>query len=404
MPECRNDCLEPLLFPKRPHNRAGLSHIDYRIGTYADFREALLRKLNLDPVLAPWTYRGADDPGIALLEGAAILGDILTFYQELYANEAYLRTARWRESIADLVRLLGYRLSPGLGGRGTFAFEVGGDKPVVIPKGFSLTAQVTGLEQQAEFETVQEAVAYPWLSRFNLFRPLYTPNVTQTTKEFYIFSPDPFVSPVQIEKGDRLLIGDPYPANNPERLINGEIVIVDDVHELHGRKLYKIKGALTRTGSTSEIAAFKIGRSFRHFGHNAPPTKTVITNNVASQPSITYLRNLHADTITDVQPTLAARQFPLDVEVDDLPRGATLLCQSVLRILYRIPYYAPTYVLSYGLISIPTTYDTPVVLTMVRKIADIRQGSYTWGAVTGPSTVITLDNELTTVTNPAVDS
>ena len=53
-----------------------------------------------------------------------MLGDILTFYQELYANEAYLRTAHWRTSIAELVRLLGYRLAPGLGGSGTFAFEV----------------------------------------------------------------------------------------------------------------------------------------------------------------------------------------------------------------------------------------------------------------------------------------
>jgi hypothetical protein len=33
------------------------------------------------PDLAYCTHRGAVDPGIALLEGAAILGDILTFYQ-----------------------------------------------------------------------------------------------------------------------------------------------------------------------------------------------------------------------------------------------------------------------------------------------------------------------------------
>lgn len=134
--KCRNDCKDLILFPGELKNRPGLSHIDYRIGTYSDFREALLEMLNADPVLAPWTNREADDPGIALLEGASILGDILTFYQELYANEAYLRTALWRESIADLVHLLGYRLSPGLGGKATFAFEVKGDKPVVIPAGF----------------------------------------------------------------------------------------------------------------------------------------------------------------------------------------------------------------------------------------------------------------------------
>src|SRR5262245_16475714 len=194
--ECRNDCLEPLLFPKRPYNRPGLTHVDYRIGAYGDIREALLRWLDAEPNLLPWSHRGADDPGIALLEGAAILGDILTFYQELYANEAFLRTARWRESVADLVRLLGYRLSPGLGGRGTFAFEVKGDKPIVIPKGFPITAQVASLEPQADFETTTEATAYPWLGKFNLYRPLHTPYITGATKEFYVYAPDPFTNPV----------------------------------------------------------------------------------------------------------------------------------------------------------------------------------------------------------------
>src|SRR5207237_10389471 len=112
--------------------------ISYRLGSYADIREALLRNLDRTPGLSQWTHRGADDPGIALLEGASILGDILTFYQELYANEAYLRTAQWRDSIADLVRLLGYRLSPGLGGNASFAISVNGDVPVAVPAAFPI--------------------------------------------------------------------------------------------------------------------------------------------------------------------------------------------------------------------------------------------------------------------------
>ena len=117
--ECLHFCKDGLIFPKRPANRPALDRIDYRIGAYAEFRAAMLSWLNIQPVLLGWTHRESDDPGIALIEGAAILGDILTFYQDLYANEAYLRTAQWRESVAELVRLLGYRLSPGLGGRGT---------------------------------------------------------------------------------------------------------------------------------------------------------------------------------------------------------------------------------------------------------------------------------------------
>ena len=30
----------------------------------------------------------------------AVVGDILTFYQQHYANEAYLRTAAWRDSFS----------------------------------------------------------------------------------------------------------------------------------------------------------------------------------------------------------------------------------------------------------------------------------------------------------------
>src|SRR5262249_26303277 len=126
-------CVDDPRFPVRPDNRPALPRIGYRIGTYSDIRASLLRALDLEPNLVEWTYRGADDPGIALLEGAAIVGDILTFYQDLYANEAFVRTAAWRKSIADLVRLTGYRLAPGVGGRAAFTFEVQGDQPVTIP-------------------------------------------------------------------------------------------------------------------------------------------------------------------------------------------------------------------------------------------------------------------------------
>ena len=65
---CVNSCTEPLRFPRRPDdppNRPGLSHINYRIGTYADFRESMIRQLDATANLSAWTHRTADDPGIA---------------------------------------------------------------------------------------------------------------------------------------------------------------------------------------------------------------------------------------------------------------------------------------------------------------------------------------------------
>ncbi|HEX5706110.1 MAG TPA: hypothetical protein VFX96_02360 [Pyrinomonadaceae bacterium] len=397
--DCRNDCAAPLRFPRRIFNRPGLGRIDYRVGTYADIRQFLLRNLDRDPTLQGWTHRGADDPGIALLEGASILGDILTFYQELYANEAYLRTARWRESIADLTRLIGYRLSPGLGGNATFAFEVKGDRAVTVPVGFPVKAQVEGLEKAAEFETSEELVAYPWLSRFNLFRPLVWPDtVKPTTTEFYIQTPDQFVSPVELKEGDRLLVGVAGPGG---QIADAEVAIVASTRVLHGTTLIKIKGALKRTTGTASLVAYKLGRTFRHFGHNGPqkkivppaqvkatsttsgtPPTTTTTANVpppVEQP-INFSRLLTGTTGgANVNPDLGELDFPLDIEVQDLPSGVPFIAQltavKVVNIFFSIMLI-------------------PVELTLVRTVKDVKPVALTWGLLDGRASLITLDDIL----------
>ena len=415
--DCVNDCAAPLAFPRKIQNRAGLSHINYRIGDYVDIREALLRNLDKDGTLAAWTHRGADDPGIALLEGAAILGDILTFYQELYANEAYLRTARWRESISDLVRLLGYRLSPGLGGQATFAFEVKGDKAIAVPKSFPLKAEVTGLTKPADFEISESLVAYPWLSRFNLFRPLVWPSVippaqatvaAPATTEFYIDDPDQVVSPIELKKGDRLLIGDAGSSSSPLRLDSAEVVIVDSTRVVHGVTLIKIKGALKRASSATSLAAFKLGRTFHHFGYNGPqkivtppaqvtatsqasvpetsPPTTVTTTNVPApvETPVSFWRFLNETTTAGVllgvlvEPDLSKKEFPLDAEVQDLPSGVPFVVQvSSLK----------------GSDLFNLQRDE---LTVVSSVASVRSVSAKWGLLTSTTSVVTLTDSLET--------
>ena len=420
---CVNSCTEPLRFPRRPDdppNRPGLSHINYRIGTYSDFRESMIRQLDATANLSAWTHRAADDPGIALLEGAAILGDILTFYQDLYANEAFLRTAQWRDSVSDLVRLLGYRLSPGLGGRSTFAFEVKGTKGVTVPKGFSVKANVEGLEKEAEFETAADFIAYPWLSRFNLFRPLQQPGVVNSTKEFYIDSPDQDLDPIVLKPDDKILIGTPQPPANPSRLDDAEIVIIESVRQQHGTNIYKIKGSLRRTGSSTAIVAFKLGRSFRHFGYNAPQTfvdtslpvksKTTYTlsgsetTTTPNESPLSFERSLHGVTsspasssafaspvtssgslmmslfsgsplftygtprtikspVTVVSPPIQGDEIPLDVEVQDLPNGAIFLMQLGASVV-------------------------------IRKIESIATGAMKWGQQSGATSIVKLDANL----------
>src|SRR5437868_9695076 len=95
-------------------NRPGLSEIAYRVGSFGSFREAMLLSISQEAALAHLTTRESDDYAITILELFAAVADVLSFYNERIANELFLRTARERDSVLRLTRLLGYRLRPGL--------------------------------------------------------------------------------------------------------------------------------------------------------------------------------------------------------------------------------------------------------------------------------------------------
>src|SRR5262245_18181188 len=54
---CNPLITDPFVFPRRADNRAGLSRISYRIGRYADFVEAMTRRIDAAPELSTWTHR-----------------------------------------------------------------------------------------------------------------------------------------------------------------------------------------------------------------------------------------------------------------------------------------------------------------------------------------------------------
>lgn len=345
-----SDCLcfddDPVVFPKRPVNRSALNRIDYRIGAYADFRAEMLRRLNLQPQLQDWTHREADDPGIALIEGAAILGDILTFYQDLYANEAYLRTAQWRESVAELVRLLGYRLAPGLGGHGAFAFEIKGTQPLVIPAGFGIQADLEGAEEQAEFETEDDAIAYPHLSRFHLYRPRSDSGAVLGGKSRLELAtversstPEALQS-ADLKVGDRLMLMPDESMWSTNRAFTNQaeaqIVKLTKITQTLDRTILEFKGALAGDW-TARVAAYRIGRSFRHFGHNAPPkiVANVVVNKAitgATQTAASFSRDFASKLISDDwSRELPPELIPLDKEVNDLVVGNRIVIQTMLQ-------------------------------------------------------------------------
>jgi hypothetical protein len=326
-PTCSNNCLTPQVFPRTINNRPGLPRIAFRIGTYADFRQALFGELDRTPLLLPWSHRQPDDPGIALLEGVAIIGDILTFYTELYANEAWLRTATWPESVTALVRLLGYRPAPGIGGESAAAFEFKGASAVTVPAGFGFNARITGMPQPVDFETSGALVASPQLNRFSLYAPWIKPAIDTGTSVLAVATSVLAAAGVTIKAKDRLALVDPATVNDPNS-VNWQIAVVSSVSTLVDQTVITLTGSWQGSVPYGRVLmAYKLGRSFHAFGYNAPTNQISIKGTTATTTKV--------DTSIDVSAILGA--FPLERKVDDLSPGATMLVN--LEITFPTPIY-----------------------------------------------------------------
>jgi hypothetical protein len=433
---CDNDCRQPAAFPQVVYNRPGLDTIDYRIGSYADLRDHMLSLIDADPLLAAWTHRLADDPGIALIEAAAEVGDILSFYQDLYANEAWLRTAKWRDSVAALVRLLGYRLAPGIAGNARFAFAVTGMQPVLLPAGLQLKAQLDADPAPAVFETTSTLLAQPALSQFNLYRPRRVPDIRYGTDRFALV----LGASVSLKAGDRVMVGLAREAAGDYDHM--QVLVVDSVSTSFGDTLVTMKGgvtslrkppsfayagastfattamsglvassavkplslalstplslvsgtatlssayalstitlaaglALASIASAPRLRAWKLGATHRHFGCNAPAQQVAVdAKGRATTSDVSYERRLDATTTGAPVPALAATQMPLDGEVSSMVAGTHVLVEANIA---------------------STNTAGGVKRLLERVIAQVDRQSLGWGPLSGASTVLTLDSTL----------
>ena len=166
-PKTPNDCGccegKTSTTPLRIKNRHGLSTIAYRTGDYNSFKDSMSAQLSSSdlPPLQRFTTRDSDDYSIALIDAWATVSDVLSFYQEYFANEGLLRTAKERLSLLEHARLVGYQLNPGVAASTFLAFTMdeplaGTDNPVMettIPAG-SKVQSTPGPDETAQlFET-----------------------------------------------------------------------------------------------------------------------------------------------------------------------------------------------------------------------------------------------------------
>ena len=146
-------------------NRSLMPAIGYRVGTYSSFMETMLAALSGSsvPALAGLRTRDSDDFSIALVDAWSEVLDILTFYTERLANEAYLGTAVEARSVFELVRLIGYTPSPGVSASAILAFTLasspGAPAAVPIPAGTRVQSVPGPGQQPAVFETSADLTA-----------------------------------------------------------------------------------------------------------------------------------------------------------------------------------------------------------------------------------------------------
>jgi len=309
--------------PKKITNRPGLSTIQYRVGTYATFRQSMLEAIAPQSELKDWTARSSDDYGIALLEMWAYLADILTFYQERIANEAYLRTAVQRESVLRLADLLDYKPAPGVAATAYLAFMLEKEKQCKITKGLRVQSVPGQGEKPQKFETVEVVTGSATLGKLRVFPvPASVNPFKQGTKQAILQPSKAKSLEKALSPGDTLIFFQPGDVSDTQRGIEQKTVASLETDDDGYTTLSWTP--LMQKELTASARAFKLVRPLRIFGHNAPIQYVQARPGTQKNPAIKT--TLVERTSEDYNITIAkGTSFSLDGLYDDLKPGTKLL-------------------------------------------------------------------------------
>lgn len=127
--------------------------IDYTNKDYESFRYSMLSQI---PVKCPeWTDYKESDFGVVIIELLSYCLDVLSYYQDRSANECFIDTAKLRQSVISLVKLIGYSAKGYFPSEYDETFTLSEAAPaggVVIPKGFKVSTLQTETELPIIFE------------------------------------------------------------------------------------------------------------------------------------------------------------------------------------------------------------------------------------------------------------
>lgn len=363
--------------PQRPAtplslaNRPGLGALRYRVGTFSTFRQAMLDVLVASPVASvdpddpsqprrTLTTGASDDYGVAMLELWAYVCDVLTLYQQAYANEAFLRTATLRESLARIAALLGYEPARGVAATARLAFFADAGQSVTVPAGLQLQSVPPPGGRAVTFETSAPAAITAANNRLALLGP--SRGATFARSGELLAADAGTVAP-----GMKLVFFDEVGRDVAED-------VVVSVTPTPLGKLVTWRG--TRPGhAVADVGVAPYGRKFRWFGANAPASwlqPTVNSDHTVSWTAVTMTNNgssMDPTSSFSVAASGGGAQIYLDVVYDGIVPGS--------RMLVSCTEWVPSF--------------------FVADVQAVSQGSHARGPLSGPCTVLTIVQSLSQI-------
>jgi hypothetical protein len=132
--------------------------IDYTSRDFESISQDMVRTI---PFFAPeWTDHNITDFGIVLQRLTAFVADVLHFYIDRAANEAFLPTAITRRSVINLLQLINYELRSAVPASVDIQFTLQSALPgdFLIPAGTQLQTTADATEVPVFFETAEDLI------------------------------------------------------------------------------------------------------------------------------------------------------------------------------------------------------------------------------------------------------
>lgn len=304
-------CSAPVIpAPATVFNRPGLAEIAYRIGTFGSFRQAMLLKVHRQVELAGFLTRESDDHAVTVIELAAAMGDVLTFYNERISNEMYVAQARHKASLEQLIALLGYVPRPSLAAKGLLSFEIAEGAATRIWTGLKVMS-VPGPDETAQiFETLEEIQATGRLNAAPLFGP---PQIINALHENSARAP--ILGQTELAARDRLILF-------------GQDVIEDKTVEAieetpGGTYLSWTPPVQHPVFNPLSVQSMQALRRLRFFGHGAPLNEAHFVT-ATEDPTLEPQNRWQSRPIPGDFPD-GTESYPLSAKIEDLDVGAHLL-------------------------------------------------------------------------------